>query len=224
MKELTRWAALTRLIRTLRAGGPNGDIALLKNMLFRVEAPPAIDAQLDDVRGYLPPPDLDAMRALPDGTLGREVVRQLDDNGFEPFVVSEDLRPLLDAHTYIARYVATHDVFHVLTGFDTSLPGEIGVLAFTHAQGFAPKGEAQLRMARLMYPLRRPDLREAIAHNEALGRALGERAPMLLGERWEACYTDSIEALRQEFGLPSPARDVRYPDDSRVSPFVRAVS
>ncbi|HCF27279.1 MAG TPA: hypothetical protein DEV81_08780 [Cyanobacteria bacterium UBA11049] len=64
-------------------------------------------------------------RLLPDGTLGREVARFLDENGFEP----------INSGDWIQQ---THDVWHVLTGFSSSAHDEIMLQIFTRAQVFRP--------------------------------------------------------------------------------------
>ena len=51
--------------------------------------------------------------------------------------ISQDLREEADSHLFALRYTVTHDIFHVLLGFDTSYAGEMGVFAFTIAQNYS---------------------------------------------------------------------------------------
>ena len=69
--------------------------------------------------------DLAKLRQLPAGTLGCEVARFLDEQGFEP-IASGD---------WIQR---NHDVWHVLTGLSASTEDEFVLQAFTRAQVFRP--------------------------------------------------------------------------------------
>src|SRR5690606_31365296 len=95
---------------------------------------------LSRLRALGPFPDIDPvpLRELPRGTLGREYIALLDANGLTPFRISAQLDPaLLDRHAFVARYSLVHDIFHVLTGFDTSWSGELGVWAFVAAQRYA---------------------------------------------------------------------------------------
>ncbi len=184
---------------------PLGDMAILKAEAFGVEIPPGIQKRLEPVRSFFPPLHRDTLRTLPTGTLGREVVRQLDDNGFQPFTVSENLRPRVLDHTYLVRYMISHDFIHVLTGFDTTDAGEIGVLAFTVAQGFAPKGAVQEAVARVVYPLRSPRQIKAIRHNRKLGHELGRNATFLLNIRFEDLFEERVVDLRKQFNIPEPA-------------------
>ncbi|MEG3850579.1 Coq4 family protein [Microcoleus sp. herbarium19] len=69
--------------------------------------------------------DLKKLRQLPAGTLGCEVARFLDEQGFEP-IASGD---------WIQR---NHDVWHVLTGLSPSTDDEFVLQAFTRSQVFRP--------------------------------------------------------------------------------------
>lgn len=70
---------------------------------------------------------LKELRQLPDGTLGREVARFIEDNGIEPSIFNKG--------DWIQR---THDVWHVVTGFSSSAHDEILLQIFTRAQVFRP--------------------------------------------------------------------------------------
>lgn len=200
---MIRVGQLMKASRMLRAGGPLGDTAILKADAFGVRATPAAEAQLESVRGYLPRIDVGALRALPDGTLGREYARLLDTNGLSPFTVSEDFDPeILRRNVFAARYAVTHDMFHVLTGFDTSWAGEMGVLAFAAAQGYTRSQRwVGLPLASLLYPLFSP--RRALAVFRALRRGwrMGKRARFLLGVRLEEHFNRPVADLRAELEI-----------------------
>jgi ubiquinone biosynthesis protein COQ4 len=69
--------------------------------------------------------DLEKLRQLPAGTLGCEVARFLDEQGFEP----------IKSGDWIQR---NHDIWHVLTGLSSSIEDEFILQAFTRAQVFRP--------------------------------------------------------------------------------------
>src|SRR5690606_9442845 len=72
--------------------------------------------------------DLDALRALPEHTLGHQFARYHRDNGITPFHTDNPIRDELD---YIAkRYRETHDLYHVVTGYQTDPHGEMELQAF----------------------------------------------------------------------------------------------
>ena len=217
-----------RLWRAWRRGASSGEIAILKADAFGVRTPVAAEGKLDRVHGFLPDIDMPSLRALPDGTLGREWARLLDAQGYAPFDLPPELKAEVIEQTFMVRYIATHDVMHVLTGFDTSYAGEMGVLSFTVAQGFAPGGRTQELAATLLYPLFAPSQRAAIRTNRRVGRAMGEASRFLLGERWEDRLEARVEDLRAEFGVPDPEaagvisellgrRDHADPTDARLA-------
>ncbi|MEG4280345.1 Coq4 family protein [Microcoleus sp. MON1_C1] len=69
--------------------------------------------------------DLAKLRQLPTGTLGCEVARFLDEQGFEPIASGDGIQ-------------RNHDVWHVLTGLSASTEDELVLQAFTRAQVFRP--------------------------------------------------------------------------------------
>ena len=106
----TRFQKIARFFGALRHSQYQGDIAILKADAFGAKAPEGIEAKLDEVRGYMPDIEMGALRGLPDGTLGREFARMLDDQGLKPFALSPGIKAEIAEHTYIARYIATHDM------------------------------------------------------------------------------------------------------------------
>ena len=69
--------------------------------------------------------NLEELRQFPEGTLGYEIARYLDQNDFDP----------IQSGDFIQR---THDVWHVLTGLSASPEEELMLQAFTRAQVFRP--------------------------------------------------------------------------------------
>jgi ubiquinone biosynthesis protein Coq4 len=85
-----------------------------------------INPQINPDREFsITPEELEKLRHLPNGTLGREVANFLDNNGFDP----------LNSGDWIQR---THDVWHVLAGFNSSPHDEFLLQIFTRAQVFRP--------------------------------------------------------------------------------------
>ncbi|HEY1099741.1 MAG TPA: Coq4 family protein [Myxococcota bacterium] len=72
--------------------------------------------------------DLEALRAMPPGTLGRAFMQYFDDNGIGPF---ETTFPIASDVDYLSkRYRETHDLLHVITGYGTDELGEMELQAF----------------------------------------------------------------------------------------------
>lgn len=72
--------------------------------------------------------DLDALSALPEGTLGHAFATYYADQGFPPFDTTEPVDT--DVQYVSKRYRETHDLMHVLTGYTTDNLGEMELQAF----------------------------------------------------------------------------------------------
>ena len=210
---MNAWRQMRRAIAMMRAGR-YGDAAVLKADAAGTRALPEIEAQLGPVRGYMPVIDVDYLRNLPVGSFGRAYVDFLDANGISPLVISPELAGEVRRNTFAVRYVATHDMFHTVLGFDTSLPGEAGVYAFAAEQKYSSRNELLLRSARVVYTLRKPwqwrQIRDAIR----LGRALGRRARMLLAFRFEEHWERPLAELRELLGIDPRGAAALHADPS----------
>lgn len=141
--------------------------------------------------------DYPALRALPDGTLGREYVRFLDANKLDPdlFQPPPGL-PAVPAYL-VQRMRQTHDLWHVLTGYTPDVPGEVALQAFTFAQVRTP-GPALLVLAgTLRWSLRHPTL----ALDSWRGFRRGRDADFLAPVRWEELWALPLEQVRAKLHL-----------------------
>ncbi len=194
---------MVETIRAYRAGAPLGDVAVLK--LDALSAPSQRTIrELERVHHYAPSHDLAALRALPAGTLGREYARFLDANGIEPLVVSDAVKERFRTNPYALRYTTTHDLHHVLTGFDTGLAGEAGAAAFTVGQGSAPIGSAMLWVVRVLYAILSPTQARRVWHNIRVGLAMGRRAKLVIAEPIESWFAEPLDRVRAKLGIPDP--------------------
>ncbi|MEM9769019.1 MAG: Coq4 family protein, partial [Cyanobacteria bacterium P01_D01_bin.71] len=83
------------------------------------------------------PPDLVALARLPAGSLGQVYAAYLKESGFEAdFYRSMAVED--DASYFLMRMRQTHDIWHLVAGFDTDVPGELGLKAFELAQTRRP--------------------------------------------------------------------------------------
>lgn len=121
------------------------------------------------------------LRQLPDGTLGREVVRFLDENQFEP----------IESGDFIQR---THDVWHVLTGLSASEHDEFMLQAFTRAQVFRPTSAIVVLYGLLKGSLTFRELRYSIHR--------GRLAQRMLEWDVEADWATPLPEVRRKLGLP----------------------
>ena len=97
---LARIRMLREAARLLRDPDRLGDGAILKSEAAGVRATPEVEAKLAAVRGFVPEIDLERLRSLPPGTLGRAYADFMHDNGLHPFRVTDAYRPLAAKNTF----------------------------------------------------------------------------------------------------------------------------
>lgn len=196
---MTRWQLFSEFRTAMKDPTRIGDAVVYKAALGRGRAHPEIEAQLDDVRGYRPRVDLEALARLPDGTFGREYARFLRANHLHPIVPTDRVDPdLIARNAFVVRYAIIHDMVHVITGFDTSWPGEAGVWAFIGAQRYSFGFSVAAVMALLIAPLRAPLHLGHAWRCWRRGRAMGRRARLLLPLRLEERFEQRLTDLRAE--------------------------
>jgi len=183
-----------------------GDEAALQGFDALALGDPQAQAMLAD-RYLSPSPDIEKLSGLPDGSLGREFARYLVDNELDANLLRESA--FIGAHRargedagYLAeRGFQLHDVFHVLTGFDTTPLGEVRVVSFTVAQTPAPYPAMIIATRPLQMVLYKPELLPVVMDAITEGWALGRRARSLMAVHWEEYWESPLTELREEYGL-----------------------
>jgi ubiquinone biosynthesis protein Coq4 len=191
-------------------GAPLGDVAVMKFAALR-SSPRGLDERLGHLRAFAPRLTVASMRRLPEGSLGRENARFLEHNGLEHLTISDAMLERFADNPYAIRYTVTHDLHHLLTGFDTGVAGEVGVVGFTVGQGAGPISPTALRALRWIYPLMSPSQAGAIFHNLGLGTEMGRKAKLLLAEPLESWLDQPLDAVRERVGI-------RDDDRARIRP------
>jgi len=138
-------SATERVFEFFEAVGGRGDEKTVR----------AFAAQPEGVRLFRERPQLlprlaerDALAALPEGSFGRAYLAFARENGFAADglldanqrglgAANASLDP--DRRWFFERVNLIHDLWHVLTGYDTDAPGESALLAFSAAQGLASR-------------------------------------------------------------------------------------
>ncbi|NJR55396.1 MAG: hypothetical protein HC768_13000 [Acaryochloris sp. CRU_2_0] len=197
-------ASIKRFIKAYKdyfTEGETGDAALLESQLYGFGTNPDLLKQLQGLTGYYPEIDLEQLRQLPKGTLGYEYAQHMQGHGIQPLVVSEDLREEAKRNPFALRYTVTHDIFHILLGFDTSYAGEAGVFGFTVGQNYTKTLNLTYPLIKLIFLLIKPWQAKAILASARRGKELGEQAACLLAYPFEEYWTRPIADIRAELGL-----------------------
>lgn len=145
-------------------------------------------------------PELEPLRALSADTLGGAYVRFLDRHGISP-----DSLPLRSGELpleYIrAHFYETHDLWHVLTGFEADPAGELGVQAFLLAQYHAVLPLVVISAVLLNTALYAYDDKQHRLDAIARGWTLGRAATSIVGVDWRPHLARPLAEVRRELRL-----------------------
>ena len=183
--------------------GEAGDAAFGEIKFYGIGADPDIIAQLQDFVGYYPSIDLEKLSQLPEGTLGYEYAQHMKENNIQPLEISPDLKEEADRDPFALRYTVTHDIFHILLGFDTSYAGEMGVFGFTVGQNYSKMLKIAEPLILLLFFIIKPTKIKEIWQSDRIGKALGKQAECLLVYHFEKNWSRPIDDVRTQLGLLS---------------------
>lgn len=173
----------------------------LRDIIAALSRDPGVQRALAE-RPRLGAIDLDALGRLPVGTLGREFADHMIRNRLDPSALPS--RPSPDVESYVlAHTYETHDLWHVLTGFDTSVAGELGLQAFYVAQ-VPGRIATAIIAAILLNTITSPSgFAERGARMDAIARGwlLGTRAKPMFGIGWSARWSVPLRELRTDLQL-----------------------
>jgi len=202
-----------------------GDLVMLRRMRASETGRRLLEARHDILEVVT---DRVALRALPDGSLGREYVRFADTKQLFPEVLASQTREarcdsgglVPNATPEVAylhdRYRDLHDLWHVATGYDTDMAGEWGLLAFqTQQTGY----RSMMLMASIGCFLTAIRGRLDLIGVWLGGRRRGKRAANLLAQDWERLLPMPLDAVREELGLNPPPvyRPYNYPESAKAA-------
>ncbi len=146
--------------------------------------------------------DFAKMRALPDGTLGRELARFFDDNGLDtklygvPAHYTEDE----DAAYLMQRLRQCHDLWHVLMGFGVDPYEEILVHAFSLAQTGLPSSTALIALGGIKHLVLERRW-WALRHGLLKSHRRGRQAAPLLAVYWERYLDEPLSDVRERLNI-----------------------
>lgn len=149
--------------------------------------------------------DLARLRKMPVGSLGYEFAAHMDRERLDPATLPK-LTATSDPMFVRAHLFETHDIWHVVTGFGTDVPGEIGVQAFYLAQFPSRLASTILAAGLLHASMVAIDRKDAFLEAIVSGYTLGRNAKPLFGVRWDDLWETSLATIRADLGI-LPAGD-----------------
>ena len=140
---------------------------------------------------------------FPAGSLGRCYYEHLtkynlDPNAFPSLEIKSDG----DYIEHVVRHA--HDVLHVLTGFDVSIEGELGLQAFKAKQMNWPFAMIGIAGGSLVTLVREPHKIEKLVGDISWGYQLGAQAAPLILVDWNKHWDQPLEAIKKDLGLLRP--------------------
>ena len=144
--------------------------------------------------------DLETLLTYPQDSLGYLYAATIKQSGFDPNLHA-DMTAKSDGEYVELRLSQTHDLWHVITGFDTSLVGELGLQAF-HLPQF-PYPLATMLLANslisttLFAPQELPQLLAAITK----GFQMGKTAKALFAQKWEEGWEKPLTQWQAELNI-----------------------
>lgn len=148
-----------------------------------------------DARPSLQGPEvpLAQLESLPPGSLGHEFASYFKRNGISPFHTTARIESDFD---FIGkRYRETHDLFHVLTGYATDVPGEMELQAFVLGNLRLPSTRLILFFSVPM--LLKDGVGKFVAYLKRIRRAYvrGKKTRELLSVSYEQYWSTPVPAL-----------------------------
>ncbi len=154
------------------------------------------------------PVDLDALSRLAPGTLGRAFADHMRARGLDPHAFPA--LPMSNPHEFVTAHLYdTHDVWHVVAGFDTDVAGELGLQAFYLAQ-FPARLSLTLLAAGMLNTLGPGfDDRDRRMREVVRGWLLGRTSRPLFGVRWDELWSAPLAEVRARLGIDAEAVEAR---------------
>jgi ubiquinone biosynthesis protein COQ4 len=144
--------------------------------------------------------DLTKLARLPGGSLGREFLAHVRRANIDPADLPQ--RPAHDAESFLrAHLFETHDIWHVVTGFDVDEAGELGLQAFYLAQMPTRLSPFLLGLGMINTTFFAFHQYDARMHEITRGWQLGRRARKLFGTDWNALWSTPLEDVQARFDL-----------------------
>ncbi|WP_013335073.1 Coq4 family protein [Gloeothece verrucosa] len=150
---------------------------------------------------YIPPAhDLDALLTLPPDSLGYIYAASMKKMGFDPNLHA-GMTATSDAEYVELRLSQTHDLWHIITGFDTSIVGEIGLQAFHLPQFPYPLATMLIANSLISTTLKAPEMLPQLLKVIALGFQMGKTTRPLFAQKWEEGWEKPLSQWQGELNI-----------------------
>jgi len=150
---------------------------------------------------YIPPAhDLEILLTYPTDSLGYIYATEMKKKGFDPNLHT-GMTAKTDAEYVELRLSQTHDLWHIVTGFDTSVVGEIGLQAFHLPQFPYPLATLLVATSLISSTLQEPETLPTLLEAIAQGFQMGKTAKSLFAQKWEEGWEKPLIQWQTELNI-----------------------
>jgi ubiquinone biosynthesis protein Coq4 len=150
------------------------------------------------VEGY----SLKELALLAPGTLGYVYAQHMLTNKLDPDFYRRP-KTMTDETYFFLRVRQTHDLWHVVTGFDTSVAGELSLQAFTLAQLATPLSMILISFSLFRLTFNQQEQVVEFMNSITKGWAMGRNSKALFAYDWQSAFQKDLLQVRLELGLPA---------------------
>jgi ubiquinone biosynthesis protein COQ4 len=150
---------------------------------------------------YAPPaPSFPELLALPKDSFGYLYAEHMKKNNLDPdYITAFEHKNILSYLWLRARQV--HDIGHMLTGFDTSLLGEVGLKGFEIAQYGSPSGAANITAGLFALICQKPGDVNLFFDTFIKGYDIGKRWPLFMAIPWNEEWQTPLSTLKAKYQI-----------------------
>lgn len=150
---------------------------------------------------YIPPAhDLDTLLTLPHDSLGYIYAAHIKKKGFDPNLHA-GITAKSDAEYVELRLSQTHDLWHVVTGFDTDEISELGLQAFYLPQFPYPLAALLVANSLISTTLKDPEVLPQLLDAIAQGFQMGKTVKPLFAQKWEEGWEKPLTQWQAELNI-----------------------
>jgi ubiquinone biosynthesis protein COQ4 len=150
---------------------------------------------------YIPPAhDLDQLLTYPQNSLGYCYATAMKTAKLDPNLHA-GMAAESDAQYVELRLSQTHDIWHIVTGFDTSVMGEMGLQAFHLPQFPYPLATMLLANSLISSTLLTPEMLPQLLAVIAQGWQMGQTASALFAQKWEEAWDKPLTQWQVELNV-----------------------
>ncbi|MEM9156535.1 MAG: Coq4 family protein [Cyanobacteria bacterium P01_F01_bin.33] len=150
---------------------------------------------------YIPPNhDLETLLTYPQDSLGYIYAASIKQSGFDPNLHA-GMSAKSDGEYVELRLSQTHDLWHVITGFNTSPAGELGLQAFHLPQFPYPLAAMLLANSLISATLFAPQELPQLLAEIGRGFQMGKAAKSLFAQKWEEGWEKPLTRWQAELNI-----------------------